>query len=105
MTHYSILILSPIPVYKEDNAFHAMDLWARDLNTQTVVAAVHLICPVLERADGPGVKIDPRIQVRADAGVDDNDLVKVVAKVDVVQLPGHAGWIGSVLARRVLRIA
>ena len=105
MTHYSILILSPISVYREDNAFYAMDLWARDLNTQTAVAAVQLICPVLKCADRPGVKLDPRIQAHSDVGLDDNGLAEVVSKVDIVQLPGHTGWTGSRLARRLLRIA
>ena len=105
MIRYSILILSPIPVYKLNGVCHAMDLWARDLNTQTAVAAVKLICPVLEHADGPVVEIDRHIEVLFETRLNDSDLTKVVSQVDVVQLPGHAGWTRSALARRLLKIA
>ena len=49
--------------------------------------------------------LDPGIQVISHSGLADDDLVMTIGKVDIVQLPGNAGWRASRLGLRILRIA
>lgn len=100
---YRILILSPIVVFEQDGAFFTLDLWARDLDVQSRVATVHLLCPITQ-SPSAGSKLNSAINVHSNkAG--DHDLRELVTQVDVVQLPGNSGWRDSHLARRLLHIA
>ena len=101
---YNILILSPIAIFEANGVFFAMDLWARDLEAQARVAGVDLLCPVAKSA-AQGTALDPAVRVHSSDAVTDNELIRLVSNVDVVQLPGNAGWRDSGLSRRLVRIA
>ena len=103
--HYTILLVSPIPVSQDGTSFSTMDLWARDINTQAALASIYLICPITTAATEAAEPLDPSIQVISHSGLADDDLVKTIGKVDIVQLPGNAGWRASRLGLRILRIA
>jgi glycosyltransferase involved in cell wall biosynthesis len=103
--HYTILLVSPIPVFQDGTSFSTMDLWARDINTQAVLASIRLICPITTESSEDRETLDPAIQVISHSGLTDDDLAKAIDKVDIVQLPGNAGWRASQLGLRILRIA
>jgi glycosyltransferase involved in cell wall biosynthesis len=101
---YRILILSPIAVVEAKHAFFTLDLWARDLQAQVQFAAVDLLCPIT-KTGYQGAALDASIKVHSLEAVGAGELSRLVSNADVVQLPGHAGWRASHLARRLLRIA
>jgi glycosyltransferase involved in cell wall biosynthesis len=101
---YRLLILSPINVVEAEESFYTLDLWARDLQAQARFAAVDLLCPIT-KTGYRGAALDADIRVHALDAVSADELSRLVSDVDVVQLPGHAGWRESRLARLLLRIA
>ncbi|WP_238542265.1 glycosyltransferase [Sphingomonas sp. PAMC 26621] len=102
-----VLVSSPIPVVKSGTAYFTLDLWARDVNAQAQVAAVTVLCNVESAIEGAMMPLDPRIDVipAASGAVSGDVLAGAVARADVIQITGQAGWRAAAESRRILRVA
>lgn len=97
------LIVSPIPVMRVKDQWHALDLWARDVNTQARQIPVVLVCPVAATLEGSCAPLAEAVCVIP--AHDPQALERAIAQARYIQLPGNSGWRASHLSRRVLRLA
>ncbi len=105
---YSIAIFSEIPVYRIKDGYLSDPLWVRDLSSQiSVTSKCRLIAPVLTTQPPDNLAPLPEtIDVRsADALSTSGQAAELVAKCDVVQVPGNLPFWKAGRARWLLRAA
>ena len=101
-----ILVCSPIPVARFSNGFESLDLWARDVNAQSKLAHVTLLCKVSENICDATARLNPDISVIAEDDVSTyTQLSDAIAHTDYIQLPGNGGWRAARQYEKIFKLA
>ena len=101
-----ILICSPIPVARFAKGFESLDLWARDVNAQSKLAHVTLLCKVSENICDATARLNPDISVIAEDDVSTySQLSDAIARTDYIQLPGNGGWRAARQYEKIFKLA
>jgi glycosyltransferase involved in cell wall biosynthesis len=101
-----IVLLSTIAAQRAGDRWRTLDLWARDLATQSDLLDITLICPESDQIAGALAPIAPGIEVIAfPPSVPDARLRAILSGADYLQIPGNFGWRPMKLGRRMLAIA
>ena len=84
---YRLLIVTPIPVQRDDKGYSTLDLWVRDLEAQRQIVASLCVVAPLGVAEGSLRKIPDGITiVPADSVVSPAQIGELVSQYDVIQV-------------------
>lgn len=92
---YRLLIVSPIPVYSDNNQYHTLDLWVEDLKANLkYVESIGVICP-RANVKSDSTKVLPKsIQIIfQDEAIDQHFLNELIKNYDVISIGvGNPFW-------------
>ena len=101
-----ILVCSPIPVTRVAKGFESLDLWARDVNAQSKLAHVTLLCAVSENIPDASARLNPDISIIAEGEASTfTQLSDAIARTDYIQLPGNGGWRAARQYEKIFKLA
>lgn len=88
--HYSLLIVTTIPVKLIEDNFYSLDLWCKDISVNAkYVDKIGIICPESQYIKGSLVKVPSDIEVNVINTLFSLKIIKsIVERYDVIQLAG-----------------